>query len=102
MSALHTVNKSPYERNSLAGCTRLAVEGDEVLLMEDGIYGALKAGECAGLVSDAMGKLSFYVLGPDLKARGIGEDKLIDGIKVVGYDDFVDLVEKHGRTQAWL
>jgi tRNA 2-thiouridine synthesizing protein B len=49
-----------------------------------------------------MSGLSFYVLGPDLKARGISEDKVIDGIKVVDYNGFVDLVTEHDTTQSWL
>lgn len=102
MSLLHTVNKSPHERNSLESCVRLAAKGGAVMLMEDGIYGAVKGTAKSELVSGAMGNLSFYVLGPDLNARGVGEEKLIDGIKVVNYDGFVDLVEEHSATQAWL
>ena len=43
MATLHTVNKSPFERNSLEGCIRLAAKGSAVLLIEDGVYGAMKA-----------------------------------------------------------
>ena len=39
MAILHTVNKSPFERNSLEACLRLAQPGSAVLLMEDGVYG---------------------------------------------------------------
>ncbi len=42
MSILHTVNKSPYEKNSLDSCLNLAKEGSAVLLIEDGVYAALK------------------------------------------------------------
>ncbi len=45
--------------------------------------------------------ISFCVLGPDVQARGI-EGKLADGIKVVDYDGFVDLVAEHDTVQAWL
>ena len=102
MAMLHTINKSPFERNSLDACIRLAKKGGSVLFIEDGIYGAMKGSSKSGAVSDAMKNLSFYVLGPDLKARGIGEDKLIEGIKVVDYSGFVDLVTEHDATQAWL
>ena len=102
MSTLHTVNKSPHDRNSLESCVRLAVKGSAVLLIEDGVYGAIKNTSKSGLVSEALGKVEVFVLGPDLNARGIAQDKLIDGIKVVDYDGFVDLVEKHGSSQAWL
>ena len=42
MALLHTVNKSPFEKNSLESCTRLAVKGGSILLTEDGVYGAIK------------------------------------------------------------
>ena len=46
--------------------------------------------------------LDVSVLGPDLAARGIGEDKLADGVKVVDYAAFVDLVEAKDKVQSWL
>ena len=99
---LHTVNKSPLDRSALKSCIRLAAKGSTVLLIEDGIYGAIKNAEYSSMVASALADLNFCVLGPDLKARGISEDKIIDGIKVVGYDDFVDLVAEHDTNQAWL
>ena len=39
---LHTVNKSPFEKNSLETCLRLAEDNSSILLIEDGVYGALK------------------------------------------------------------
>jgi tRNA 2-thiouridine synthesizing protein B len=102
MAMLHTVNKSPTDRNALESCVRLAKKGASVLLIEDGIYGAIKGAEKSAVISNAMNDLSFYVLGPDLKARGISESKLIDGIKVVDYNGFVDLVTEHDTSQSWL
>jgi tRNA 2-thiouridine synthesizing protein B len=102
MAMLHTVNKSPTERTALESCVRLASKGGSVLLIEDGVYGAIKGAAKSDMVSNAMSNLSFYVLGPDLKARGIGEDKVIEGIKVVDYNGFVDLVTEHDTTQSWL
>ena len=102
MTILHTVNKSPFERNSLQSCITHANEGCAVLLFEDGIYGALQSTEQSELVTAAMSSIKFYVLGPDLKARGISEDKIISGVKVIDYDGFVDLVTEHSNTQSWL
>jgi tRNA 2-thiouridine synthesizing protein B len=102
MALLHTVNKSPFERNSLEACLRLASKGSSVLFIEDGIYGAMKGTAKSDMVTNAISDISFYVLGPDLQARGIKEDQLIEGIKVVSYGDFVDLVADHKATQAWL
>jgi tRNA 2-thiouridine synthesizing protein B len=102
MSQLHTVNKSPLDRNALESAVGHATKGSAVLLIEDGIYGAMKGTAKSALITDAIGDISFYVMGPDLKARGIDESKVIDGIKVVDYKGFVDLVAEHDVTQYWL
>jgi len=102
MSTLHTVNKSPFDRPSLQTCLRLAGKGHAVLLFEDGVYGALQGTTVADTVKNAMDKVSIYVLGADLKARGLSEDKLIDGVKVVDYKDFVDLTVENNKVNAWL
>ena len=102
MAMLHTVNKSPFERNALESCLRLATKGSSVLLIEDGVFGAMKGTAKSDMIDKAKGDISIYALGPDLDARGISKDKLIDGIKVVDYGDFVELVAEHSATQAWL
>ena len=101
MAMLHTVNKSPFERNSLNSCLQHAKDGSAVLLFEDGIYGAIKGSATTDRIEGASG-ISFYVLGPDLKARGISEDQIIDGMSVIDYSGFVDLVTKHDNVQSWL
>lgn len=101
MPMLHTVNKSPFERNSLDSCLSHAKDGSSVLLFEDGIYAVVKGSQAASRIQGASG-ISFYVLGPDLQARGIGKDQVIDGVTVVDYGDFVDLVTQHDNVQSWL
>ena len=99
---LHTVNKSPFERTALATCLRYAREGDAILLYEDGVYGARKASETTADVAAAAAKFRLFVLGPDLEARGVRPDQVIDGVGIVDYGGFVDLVAKNGPVQAWL
>jgi tRNA 2-thiouridine synthesizing protein B len=99
---LHTVNKSPFERNSLASCLRLADEGSAILLIEDAVVGAIEGTKVSEEVEAAMKSHAVYVLGPDLAARGLDESRLIDGVKVVGYDGFVDLAVEHDAVHAWL
>jgi len=98
MAMLHLVNKSPYDTCSLNTAATIMQEGDRLLLLEDGVYGAIKAGKSAGLLSG----LQVSVLGPDLAARGISQDKLVDGVDVIDYAGFVDLVEANDRVQSWL
>lgn len=102
MSILHTVNKSAYERDTLEACVRLAAKGGSVLLIEDGVYSAMSGGKKSGVIENAKGDLSFYVLGPDVKARGLSEDRLIDGVKVVDYKGFVELAVASDKVSSWL
>lgn len=98
---LHTVNKSPFERNTLKSCLAYTKPGSAVLLIEDGVYAALADTVTSDLVKEAMAQVSIYVLGPDLEARGVAT-RIIEGIKVIDYGGFVDLVVEHPNTQAWL
>ena len=102
MSILHTVNKSPFERNTLESCLKFANSGDPVLLIEDGIYAVLTGTSAEGQVAAALDKQSIFVLGPDLVARGFSEDRVIAGVKVVDYAGFVDLAVENDKVQAWL
>jgi tRNA 2-thiouridine synthesizing protein B len=72
--------------------------GDALLLIEDAIYAAIKAGKASAMLA---GK-NVSVLGPDLAARGIGEDKLVEGVNIIDYAGFVDLVEANDKVQSWL
>lgn len=102
MSMLHTVNKSPYERSTLGSCLAHLKDGDTVLMVEDGVIAARAGGKPAKQIEGAMKGCAVYALGPDLAARGIKEESLIDGIKVVDYGGYVDLVAEHDVVQAWL
>lgn len=99
---LHLINKSPFERNSLDSCLRLAQSGSCVLLLEDGVYAAVATAEHAGKITDRMNDIQFYILGPDVSARGLGDTPLIEGVELVDYEGFVDLVTEHEVCQSWL
>jgi tRNA 2-thiouridine synthesizing protein B len=102
MSTLHTVNKSPFERTTLDSCLRLAKPGGSILFIEDGVFAALQNTAVSAKVQKALERFSFYVLGPDVRARGMKEDQVIEGVKVVSYAEFVDLAAEHDAVQAWL
>ena len=102
MSTLHTVNKSPFDRTSLASCLDHLLPGDAVLLIEDGVVGARKGSSVAGRLVAAAKDCAVYVLAPDLAARGLAAGGIIEGATLVDYDGFVDLVAANDRTQAWL
>ncbi|MDJ0833169.1 MAG: sulfurtransferase complex subunit TusB [Gammaproteobacteria bacterium] len=103
MSTLHTVNKSPFERNSLDTCLTVAATDSTVLMYEDGVAGALQNTSASSAISDAMGQgVKFAVLGEDLDARGLSSDRVMDGISVVDYAGFVQLAADHDNVQSWL
>ena len=102
MAMLHTVNKSPFERNSLNSCLTKSKEGSSILLIEDAVVGALKGTVVADKLTAAMENKNVYVLGSDLNTRGFTEAEILDGIKVVDYAGFVDLVAEHSNVQSWL
>ena len=103
MSMLHIVNKSPFERNALASCLDTAPDSSSVLLIEDAVVGAIVDGRFAAALTQAMKRnVVFYALTPDLKARGFSATQVLGGVKLIGYEDFVDLVADHDNVQSWL
>ena len=98
---LHVVNKSPFEKSTLESCLRIAAPGSAVLLIEDAVYAATKGNSAEADIRRAMPELSVYALGPDLEARGV-RASIVDGVQVVDYGGFVDLVAEHRTNQSWL
>jgi tRNA 2-thiouridine synthesizing protein B len=96
---LNIINKSPLDRGSLDTCLQSA-EGGAILLIEDGVYAATKGSAGEAKLKTA-GKFKVYALGPDLEARGMA-DRVMDGVTVVDYAGFVDLVAEHKASQSWL
>ena len=98
---LHIVNKSPQERTTLDSCLRVAETGGAILLIEDGVYAVVKGSAAEPKLKAAMDKFKFYALSPDLDARGVG-DRVMDGITLVDYAGFVNLVAENKACQSWL
>ena len=102
MAMLHIVNKSPFERVAFETCLGLASAGDSIIMIEDAAVGAIDGSSFSDKLKAAMADKSVYVLAGDLAARGISEDRMIDGIKTVDYAGFVDLTADNETTQSWL
>ena len=45
--------------------------------------------------------VSIYALKPDVEARGM-QNRVMDGVRLVDYAGFVDLVVEHNAVQSWL
>ena len=98
---LHIVNKSHSQTNALASCLRLAKPGQALLLTEDAIYAATHGGATTSGIAGALATLKVYALQADVEARGM-TGKLVDGVTLVDYGGFVDLVAEHPTNQSWL
>ena len=98
---LHTVNKSPFEHQALETCLRFARQGSAVLLIEDGVYAAARGTAVSKQVQEALKTVSVYALKSDVEARGM-QNRVMDGVRLVDYGGFVDLVVEHDAVQSWL
>lgn len=98
---LHIINKSPFQTSTFESCLRLAQAGNAVLLIEDGIYAATKGSSAETRVREACASLKIYALQPDMDARGM-TSALIEGVTLVDYSGFVDLVAEHNTSHSWL
>jgi tRNA 2-thiouridine synthesizing protein B len=97
---LHIVNKSPFDTTALAAVLRVAnKQGSALLLIEDGVYAAAKNSSVEASVKAA--GMPVYVLQPDAEARGL-MSRLMDGVTMVDYGGFVDLVAGQDNVQSWL
>lgn len=93
---LHTVNKAPTN-TSLTTCLKVAGPDSAVLLIEDGVYAAVKD---AANVPDTLFQHRVYALEADVKARGLGA-KLAPQIELVDYAGFVALATQYDCIQSW-
>ena len=98
---LHIVNKSPYERNSLESSLRFVRSGSALILIEDGVYAATCGNVAEQKLREAMQHIAVYALKPDLEARGMA-GRVIEGIELVDYGGFVELVCAQPNCQSWL
>lgn len=96
---LYMVNKSPFSSRNLESCLHFAPSGSPIMLYEDGVYAATTGTRVTNMVQEALINHAIYALEVDLQARGLG--RLIEGVQVVGYDIFVDLVAEH-NVVPWL
>jgi tRNA 2-thiouridine synthesizing protein B len=98
---LHTVNKSPFEHKALQACLKFARPGSAVLLIEDGVYAAARDTAVSPQLQAALKIVSVYALKSDVEARGM-QNRVMDGVRLVDYGGFVDLVTEHNAVQSWL
>jgi len=95
---LHIVNKSPFEKDSFTACAAHASADSTILLIEDGVYAAIKGSRVADTLAAAP---KVVALQSDVAARGI-EGNLADVVETIDYAGFVDLVTEYDKVQSWV
>ena len=88
---LHTINKSPFEKDSLTTCLRYAEKGASVLFIEDAVYACTKGTKFENAIHSQQGDIKFYVLGPDLEARGLSQEDLSVDVEILPASDLKNL-----------
>ncbi len=96
---LHTINQSPFRTTTLETSLRFIQPEDPVLFLEDGVYSLAENGKFKEVILNLLRTNPVFGLEADIKARGIKQ--VIGNVKQIGYDGFVDLVEKH-KVNSWL
>ena len=99
MSAiLHIVNQSPFSSTLLKQCMDRFNNDDGLILLEDGVYGAMSQHPYAQNVRNIK---RCYAIKNDLLARGISLDDISDSIQVIDYDEFVQLTIAFPLSHSW-
>ena len=94
---LHTLHRSPW-RTDFAALLRLLSEGDELLLLQDGVTAAVDGNRYLESLRNA--PIKVYALNEDLIARGL-TGRISNDIIPIDYTDFVRLTVKHSSQMAW-
>ena len=101
MSTLHTINKSPFTHSTLVSCLEVCGDGDGILLLEDGVLGALQSSPCMAQLTTLIAQgIKVYALSGDIKARGI-LFKINPDIHITDYNGFVQLSIEYRCVQSW-
>ena len=102
MSMLHTINKSPFENSSVSSCLSMCAKDSSILFIEDAVISVMKSTKFTEMVENSLKDFKIYALKPDLEARSLSLNNVIEGVEIVGYDKFVDLTTEHDTVQSWL
>ena len=95
---LHTLTSSPSQSFLLSDCLPYLQNDDEIILMEDGVYGALcKTTACKQLKSLSV---KIYFLKADVLARGL-ISHIDESFELIDYEGFVSISEQHVTQMKW-
>lgn len=94
---LHTLHRSAWHTD-ISTLQRLFQDGDELLLLQDGVTAAVEGSRFLETLRRA--PITVYALNEDIEARGLS-GQISDSVVRVDYTDFVRLAVKHASQLAW-
>lgn len=94
---LHTLMHSPYY-SDLNSLLLLLTADDDLLLLQDGVLGALE--DSSALNRLLTSPATLWVLMEDVTARGL-VGQISAKVRPVDYTGFVTLTEKHQQQMTW-
>ena len=97
MMILHTVNRSPFQQATLAPCLARCSENDGILLLEDGVYGALQSHPQA----DQLSTITCFAIEADIQSRGLSTQPLIETVTLIDFERFVTLSCDYSMVLSW-
>lgn len=106
-SLLYIVKRSPFMYSDLERASELASMQKEagndvgIVLMQDSVL-ITKKSEKSKMLEEIMANgIDVYAIEADCKARGIS-DVVLEGVKKVGYEEFIDLImENYEKTVSF-
>ncbi|MDK9355550.1 sulfurtransferase complex subunit TusB [Lelliottia sp. V106_10] len=94
---LHTLRHSPWQCD-IEGLLRMLGEGDDLLLIQDGVLAAIEGSRFVEILNNA--PITVFALKEDIAARGL-VGQISAKIDAVSYTDFVNLTVKHATQMSW-
>lgn len=91
---LHVIKRSPHSSSDLERVLEVAREGAHIILVQDAVLAAADTSANRAWLGDAVSNgITVHALDEDLRARGV--ERVLEGMDVVDYGGWVDLVDEH-------
>ena len=95
---LHLIFQSVLEQ---AVIQRIAY-GDDVVFMENAVFRIYKDNVLSSELRKMLNnQINLYVLSEDIETRGISDNELLAGVKVIDYPGLVQLTENNKVIMTW-
>jgi tRNA 2-thiouridine synthesizing protein B len=94
MTMLYIIKRSPFQNIDLERIALIAQEGAHIMLIQDAVLTAADSEVNRRMLDRFKANgVSVHALREDLSARGV--KRTLDGVDVVDYGGWIDLVEAH-------